>query len=58
MNGEATEIFHGYAISSRHDFGEKQFSHRFNNFKMKLGIPHGKTEAQKQAQIEAELRLF
>ena len=59
MNGEANgNIPCGYAISARHDFGEKQFSHRFNNFKIDAWNTSGKSEAQKQAQIEAELRLF
>ena len=59
MNGEAKgNIPCGYAISARHDFGEKQFSHRFNNFKIEAWNTSGKSEAQKQAQIEAELRLF
>jgi uncharacterized protein (DUF1800 family) len=59
MNGEAYgNIPCGYAISARHDFGEKQFSHRFNNFKIDAWNTSGKSEAQKQAQIEAELRLF
>ena len=58
MNGEANgNIPCGYAISARHDFGEKQFSHRFNNFSEAWNTS-GKSEAQKQAQIEAELRLF
>lgn len=59
VNGETYgNIPCGYAISARHDFGEKQFSHRFNNFKIDAWDTSGKSEAQKQQQIEAELRLF
>lgn len=59
LNGEAYgNVPCGYANSSRHDFGEKQFSHRFNNHKIEAWDTSGKSESQKQVQIENELRAF
>ena len=48
----------GYAVSSQHDFGRKEFSHRFDNYVIEAWDTSGKTDAEKKARIEEELREF
>ena len=48
----------GYAQSSRHDFGKKVFSNRLGNYVIEAWSTSGKTEEQKLARIEEELREF
>lgn len=48
----------GYAVDSQHDFGRKQFSHRFDNYVIEAWDTSGKTTEEKDARVEAELRAF
>ncbi|MFC2126941.1 DUF1800 family protein [Bacteroidota bacterium] len=48
----------GYANIRKHDFGKKEFSHRFNNYVIEAWDTSGKTTAQKEARMEAELKEF
>jgi len=48
----------GYAIGSQHDFGRKEFSHRFDNYVIEAWDTTGKTDQEKQARVEEELREF
>ncbi len=48
----------GYPQASKHDFGEKQFSHRFGNYKIEEWDATGKSDAQKEVRIEEELKEF
>lgn len=41
-----------------HDFGEKQFSYRFDNYVIQDWDPTGKTDEEKITQIDSELREF
>ena len=48
----------GYASHSHHDFGRKEFSHRFNNYVIEEWDTSGKSNAQKRDRMEAELKEF
>jgi uncharacterized protein (DUF1800 family) len=48
----------GYAQTGKHDFGAKQFSSRFNNYVIPAYDTSGKTDEEKLAKIEAELKEF
>lgn len=48
----------GYITTRNHDFGRKEFSHRFGNYVIEEWDTNNKTEAQKQARVEAELKEF
>tara|TARA_B100000809_G_scaffold252838_2_gene288041 strand:+ start:23776 stop:25479 length:1704 start_codon:yes stop_codon:yes gene_type:complete len=48
----------GYPSINNHDFGRKQFSHRFDNYIIEKWDTSGKTNAEKVARIEAELKEF
>jgi len=52
------EIPCGYGEPSSHDFKEKKFSHRFDNYVIKAWDTSGKSDAEKKAMIEEELREF
>jgi len=48
----------GFAIPSRHDFGKKEFSNRFNNYVIEAWDTTGKTEEEKIDRVHAELKEF
>jgi uncharacterized protein (DUF1800 family) len=48
----------GYIKTNDHDFGAKQFSNRFGNYKIESWSTSGKSTAQKEAKVEAELKEF
>ncbi|MDG1805824.1 DUF1800 family protein [Flavicella sp.] len=48
----------GYAQAEKHEFGAKQFSSRFGNYEIPAWDTTGKTDAEKEARIEAELKEF
>ena len=48
----------GYPTTKNHDFGEKKFSHRFDNYTIPAWNTSGKTETQKKERMEAELKEF
>ncbi|MGB2127902.1 MAG: DUF1800 domain-containing protein [Flavicella sp.] len=48
----------GYIKTYDHDFGAKQFSNRFGNYRIDAWNTSGKTTAQKEARVEAELKEF
>lgn len=48
----------GYVKPEKHDFDKKQFSHRFGNYIIEEWDTTGKTEEEKVAQIDAELKEF
>ncbi|WP_152285847.1 DUF1800 family protein [Flavicella marina] len=48
----------GYANNYQHDFGRKEFSHRFDNYVIEAWDTSGKTNEEKNARVEAELREF
>jgi uncharacterized protein (DUF1800 family) len=48
----------GYPSSGNHDFGRKEFSNRFNNYVIEAWDTTGKTNTQKEARMEQELKEF
>jgi uncharacterized protein (DUF1800 family) len=48
----------GYVSTNHHDFGRKEFSHRFDNYVIEAWDTIGKTTAEKEARVEAELKEF
>ena len=57
LNGESNgNIPCGYPVPSDHNFSSKQLSSHFDNHLIPAWDPTGKTESQKNAQMEAELR--
>lgn len=48
----------GYPSPSSHDFGEKKFSHRFDNYTIEAWDTTGKTDEEKKVRIEEELKEF
>ena len=48
----------GYAVPNKHYFGRKEFSHRFSNYVIEEWDTTNKTEEEKVARIESELREF
>jgi uncharacterized protein (DUF1800 family) len=48
----------GYPSSSNHDFDRKEFSHRFNNYVIEAWDTNGKSDAEKEARMEDELKEF
>ncbi len=48
----------GYVNSGKHDFGRKEFSHRFGNYVIDEWNASGKSEEEKVARTEAELKEF
>lgn len=48
----------GYPTPSRHDFGEKVFSHRFGNYTIPAWNTSGKSEALMKVRMEEELKEF
>ena len=48
----------GFASSNRHDFGRKEFSNRLDNYVIEAWDTVGKTNAEKDARVEAELKDF
>ncbi|WP_139957047.1 DUF1800 family protein [Flavicella sediminum] len=48
----------GYPNIWKHDYGKKEFSHRFNNYVIDAWDTSGKSSSQKEARIEAELKEF
>ena len=58
LNGrKQMEIFHvDIPYPDDHDFDSKQLSEYFDNYQIDDWDPTGKTESQKKAQMEAELR--
>ena len=57
LNGENNgNLPCGYPVPSDHNFSSKQLSSHFDNHLIPAWDPTGKTESQKKAQMEAELR--
>ena len=46
----------GYALPDEHDFGAKQLSEYFDNYSIDAFDTTGKTDSEKKAQMESELR--
>ena len=57
LNGAANgNLPTGYAVPDDHDFSAKQLSSYFNSFQIQAWDTTGKTENEKKAQMESELR--
>ena len=57
LNGTANgNLPTGYALPDEHDFDAKQLSSYFANYQIDAWDPTGKSESQKKAQMESELR--
>lgn len=48
----------GYVLGKNHDFGRKEFSHRFGSYVIEAWDTSNKTEGQKQQRAEEELKEF
>ena len=57
LNGTANgNLPTGYALPDEHDFDAKQLSEYFDNYTIDDWDPTGKSEGDKKAQMESELR--